>query len=315
MDTCITAWPLPKHERWYDEGFRETLNWIGEAGFTHINFTTDGGSSYMMAEAEMMFIDEMIRSSGLKVKSLHASNGRNRILEVHSLQDKRPAIESRKDIGSPYEWQRIGGVELLKNRIQLAGILGSPDIVLHVDIHDDVFRSNHTESEFFDPFWASFDELEPFCKEHKVKIAVETLMGASKESWLKLYDRLFGRYSEDFIGLCLDIGHWFIVAGDDVSIVDHFGERLIATHIHDNFGTLDDHLLPFAGRINWESVTKAIAATPYQLPLNFETPSDRHQLPELPFYKRTHEIAVKLERMIMDKRQKIEKAGSNLKMG
>ena len=162
---------------------------------------------------------------------------------------------------------------------------------LHIDITDEVFRSAASEAAFFNPFWRSLDALQPYCLERGVKIAVETLPGANAASWLKLYDLLFARYPAEFIGLCLDIGHWHIVAGDDLSILERHGDRLIATHIHDNFGVTDDHLLPFNGRIDWNAVTAAIAATPCDMPLDFETPPDRHNMPELPFYKRAHAVA------------------------
>lgn len=302
MDTCITVWHWPKHPRWYDQGMRETLDWVRQAGFTHINWNPDAGSSYMMAQAEIAFTAELVRDAGLKVKSLHASNGRNPVSEVRTRQNSIPAFEDRKNIGSPHDWQRQSGVELLQNRIDLAAALGSPDAILHIDITDDVFRSDKTESAFFDPFWQSLDDLQPYCVESGVKIAVETLQGASADSWLRFYDLLFDRYPPEFIGLCLDIGHWHIVAGDDLSILNRHGNRLIATHIHDNFGATDDHLLPFLGTIDWEAVTSAIAATPCEMPLDFETPQDRNNLPELPFYKRAHAIALRLERMIMEKR-------------
>lgn len=302
MDTCITVWHWPKHPRWYDEGMRETLGWVREAGFTHINWNPDAGSSYMLAQAEIAFTAAMVRDAGLKVKSLHASNGRNPVSEVRTRQNATPAFEDRKDIGSVHDWQRQSGVELLQNRIDLATALGSPDAILHIDITDKVFRTADTEAAFFDPFWRSLDELQPYCIERGVKIAVETLMGASADSWLRLYDLLFDRYPPEFLGLCLDIGHWHIVAGDDLSILDRHGDRLIATHIHDNFGATDDHLLPFLGTIDWDAVTTAIAATPCEMPLDFETPQDRNNLPELAFYKRAQTVALRLLRMIAEKR-------------
>lgn len=299
LETCITVWPMPKHPRWYDEGMRESLGLVREAGFTHINWTTDGGSSYMFSAAEIDFTANMVREAGLKVKSLHGSNGRNRILEVSSRQDATPVMESRRDIGSPHEWQRQSGVELVQNRIDLAAALGSPDIVLHIDITDAVFRSPEAEAAFFAPFWRSLDALEPYCASRGVRIAVENLMGASAESWHRLFAALFDRYDAGFLGLCHDTGHWRVVAGaDDQSILERFGHRLIATHVHDNHGTEDDHLLPFEGCIDWDRTMKAIAATGCAMPLNLETPTDRHKLPELPFYRRAHAAAVRLQEMV-----------------
>ncbi|KPP86633.1 MAG: Xylose isomerase-like TIM barrel [Rhodobacteraceae bacterium HLUCCA08] len=303
METCITVWPTPKHPRWYDEGMRESLGLIREAGFTHVNFTTDGGSSYMFSGPEINFTARMIHDAGLKVKSLHASNGRNGILEVSSRQDRTPVMETRRDIGSPHEWQRLSGIELVQNRVALAAALGSPDAILHIEIDDTVFRSPETEAAFFDPFWYSLDALEPFCRAHGVKIAVENLLGASADSWVLLFDRLFQRYDASFIGMCFDTGHWFAAAGPgDMTLLDRHGDRLIATHVHDNFGVMDEHLLPFDGRIDWPIYMKAIAGTACEMPLNLETPPDRHNLPESAFFKRAHRAAVQLETMVLVER-------------
>jgi sugar phosphate isomerase/epimerase len=56
-----------------------------------------------------------------------------------------------------------------------------------------------------------------------------------------------------------------------------FGDRLIMTHLHDNFGTrgvpttLDDlHLLPGDGNIHWEQAIGRLRELPKQEILNFE---------------------------------------------
>lgn len=298
MDTCITVWQWPEQERWYDEGIRRSLQLISEAGFTHINWNPDSGNSYMLSEAEISFTADMVRASGLKVKSVHGSNGRNPISEVRWRKDGSIGRETRRDILSPHEWQRESGVELVKNRVALASAFGSPDIVLHVDITDDVFRSPESEEAFFRPLQISFEALQPYCREKGVKIAVETLFCASAESFLLLYDRLFGWFSPEFLGLCLDTGHWEIIEPGGCSILEKFGDRLITTHINDNFGATDDHMLPFDGRIDWDTVMRAIAATCYEPPLNFETHIDRYSMPEAAFYQRAHKVATRLEGML-----------------
>ncbi|MBY3246119.1 hypothetical protein HFO16_32930 [Rhizobium laguerreae] len=82
-----------------------------------------------------------------------------------------------------------------------------------------------------------------------------------------------------------------MIASGSCSVVEQFGDRLITTHINDNFGATDDHLLPFDGRIGWEAATRAIAATKYEPPLNMET--------ERTFYQRAHKVAVRLEEQIL----------------
>jgi sugar phosphate isomerase/epimerase len=52
-------------------------------------------------------------------------------------------------------------------------------------------------------------------------------------------------------GICLDFGHAFLM-GDVADAIETVAEHLITTHVHDNAGRKDDHLVPFDGRINWD---------------------------------------------------------------
>ena len=52
-------------------------------------------------------------------------------------------------------------------------------------------------------------------------------------------------------GVCLDFGHAFLL-GDVADTIETVAEHLITTHVHDNKGKSDDHLVPFDGRINWD---------------------------------------------------------------
>lgn len=52
-------------------------------------------------------------------------------------------------------------------------------------------------------------------------------------------------------GICLDFGHAFLM-GDVADTIETVAEHLISTHVHDNKGKEDEHLVPFAGRINWD---------------------------------------------------------------
>ena len=52
-------------------------------------------------------------------------------------------------------------------------------------------------------------------------------------------------------GVCLDFGHAFLM-GDVADAVETVAEHLITTHVHDNRGKQDEHLVPFDGKINWD---------------------------------------------------------------
>jgi len=55
------------------------------------------------------------------------------------------------------------------------------------------------------------------------------------------------------VGICMDFGHAHIM-GDVADAVEIAAEHVIATHVHDNRRRDDDHLVPYAGTINWDMV-------------------------------------------------------------
>jgi sugar phosphate isomerase/epimerase len=52
-------------------------------------------------------------------------------------------------------------------------------------------------------------------------------------------------------GICLDFGHAFML-GDVPDTIETVAEHLVTTHVHDNHGKKDAHLVPFEGRIDWD---------------------------------------------------------------
>lgn len=52
------------------------------------------------------------------------------------------------------------------------------------------------------------------------------------------------------VGICLDFGHAHLM-GDLADEIEVAAEHLVTTHVHDNRGKEDDHLVPYQGTINW----------------------------------------------------------------
>jgi sugar phosphate isomerase/epimerase len=71
------------------------------------------------------------------------------------------------------------------------------------------------------------------------------------------------------VGICLDFGHAHI-DGDVIEAVETVSEHVIATHLHDNRGRSDDHLMPMDGTIDWAGALTAVQKIGYDGPLMFE---------------------------------------------
>jgi sugar phosphate isomerase/epimerase len=71
------------------------------------------------------------------------------------------------------------------------------------------------------------------------------------------------------VGICLDFGHANMLS-DVVDAVEQVSGHLITTHVHDNDGKADSHLVPFEGRIDWAPALMGIQKIGYDGTLLFE---------------------------------------------
>jgi sugar phosphate isomerase/epimerase len=220
------------------------LRRIAEAGFSHIHWCHHWNNDFIYAPSEIEQIGRWLKDYGLQLNDLHGSEGRE------------------KGWLSPLEYRRQAGVELVKNRIEMTARLGGDVVIMHVPAEP---RQTEPNQRFWDQLQRTFDELEPFARSHGVRLAIENLIVDN----FATIERIFARYSPDFVGLCYDSGHANI--GEDR--MDRLGplrDRLLALHLHDNHGTADQHKLPFSGTIDWSKLAGLIAGSAYRKCLSLE---------------------------------------------
>jgi sugar phosphate isomerase/epimerase len=70
-------------------------------------------------------------------------------------------------------------------------------------------------------------------------------------------------------GVCLDLGHAHLMGGV-VDATETLAGAVIATHLHDNNGREDRHLVPGQGSIDWPMALTALWKIDYRGPLVFE---------------------------------------------
>lgn len=66
-----------------------------------------------------------------------------------------------------------------------------------------------------------------------------------------------------FAGICMDFGHAFL-GGDVPDAIETAAEHLIATHVHDNHGRSDEHLVPYFGSIDWDAALVTMQKIGYE---------------------------------------------------
>lgn len=225
-----------------DKGCPEPyLRRIAEAGFTHVHWCHQWNTDFLYSPPEIDQIAAWLREFHLSLLDLHASDG----------------VE--KCWVSPREYERLAGVELVKNRIAMAARLGSDVIILHTGREP---KEAEPRQVFWTQLWKSLDELEPFARANGVRIALEN-------GQFSVIRHVFDRYGPDYVGLCYDSGHGN-VSGDGLDEAEALRDRLISIHLHDNDGTGDQHKLLFTGTVAWERLARLLATSAYRKCVSME---------------------------------------------
>lgn len=82
------------------------------------------------------------------------------------------------------------------------------------------------------------------------------------------------------MGICWDAEHGSIMRQDQVQAIRLIGKHLVGTHISDQTGLDNFHVLPYLGITHWEDVLGALAAADYQGDLTFEIQHAFWQVPQ-----------------------------------
>ncbi|HZJ30073.1 MAG TPA: sugar phosphate isomerase/epimerase family protein [Vicinamibacterales bacterium] len=97
----------------------------------------------------------------------------------------------------------------------------------------------------------SVEDLAALAAKVNVRVAVEVIPN-SLSSASDLLDLIEEDLDGLDVGVCLDYGHAHLM-GDVGESIETLSGHLLTTHVHDNDGKRDDHLVPFAGSIDWDA--------------------------------------------------------------
>ena len=117
----------------------------------------------------------------------------------------------------------------------------------------------------------SIDELQTLAEPLGVRVALEVIPNELSRAG-SLVHFIEDVLDHDGAGICLDFGHAHM-DGDLVEAIETVSEHLVTTHVHDNRGRTDDHLVPFEGTIDWPSALTAIQKVGYDGTLVMEIAS------------------------------------------
>lgn len=212
----------------------------------------------------------MVKNTGFNSISLAGGNytqskylttiGRDNILRICRknnlmIDSVHAPLGSNIDISHPDNEIREYSLHLFEQAIHACTEIGCSILIVHL-------CNKFSEDEFGKRMIAvrnSLENLIPYARTKNIALAVENLVNPST---LELFERVLTEQNFDNVGVCFDTSHANI-AGNLYSILEKYGDRIIAVHISDNKGLLDDHMLPFEGMIDWDNIMKHFAEKPY----------------------------------------------------
>lgn len=190
-------------------------------------------------------------------------------LGLHALhspteRDLAPGRESGVpiSISDPERIRRLDAVDEIKRALDVAERIPFRYLIQHIG-----HGRQMADPRKLDAAFTSLENLSMFAKARGVTIALENTpdeLGAPSS----LQHFITDTHLHD-LKLCFDIGHAHVEEGVTASF-DAMRERVVTTHIHDNHGDKDEHLLPFDGTIEWGSALRALAEAAQPLPIVFE---------------------------------------------
>jgi sugar phosphate isomerase/epimerase len=217
---------------------REHLAEIASYGFECIElFATRSHFDYHDAAA-IEQLAQWLKETGLGLNSVHAP-----ITSVFGDQARSTPISNA--VGA--HDRREAAVRETEAALRIAQRIPFDLVVLHLGTPANMRNpdDNHRG--------AAVRSLEEVCQAAQplgVRVAVEVIPNRISDA-----DGLVTILEQDLdgvpAGICLDFGHAHLM-GEVADAIEIAAEHIIATHVHDNHGREDEHLVPYRGSIDWD---------------------------------------------------------------
>ena len=260
----------------------EAVSVCRQLGFDSVDVYFNKVIDYLSPQEQDEWVKQMnqvLKETGLPASQCHSYFGRTEHLDSELLEEYKSKVA---------------------RSVELAARMNIPWTVVHAIPYATNWGATIEESrqknvEFF-------KQLQRAAAPEGIGIAFENIHGneyATAEALIALCEeaKAYGT-----VGVCWDTGHAHLTPDmDQISSIIRLGKLLKCTHIHDNHGRTDEHILPMMGTIEWQPIMKALKECGYEGDFAYESGQPLKHLPDdnilrLEFMK----YYVKLGRYLLD---------------
>jgi sugar phosphate isomerase/epimerase len=227
---------------------------VGEAARAGVSaielFCSRGHFDYRSAE-DAHELAGWLTENNLKLHSIHSPTTR----DFHLTRESGAPLS----ICDPERLRRQEAVDEIKRALDLVEHIPFRYCVQHVARQRDI-----PDERKWDATFSSLEHLSLFARARGVTFAIENTPG---EMATPINLKNFLEQTRlTSVKICFDAGHAHLEGGVP-SALEIVRDFVVTTHIHDNRGERDDHLLPYEGTIDWSAT---LAAMPQETPVVLE---------------------------------------------
>jgi sugar phosphate isomerase/epimerase len=160
---------------------------------------------------------------------------------------------------------RIDSMDEIKRALEMADTLPFQYLVVPMGLPEEDYDMRK-----FDAAMTSMEHLKVFAKDLGVQLLLENVPNE-----LGTPQRMveFLQYTRLNVKVCLDTGHANMARSLHAGF-EKLKPYIASTHVHDNRGQKDDHLMPFDGEIDWTETVHDLRRGAGQYPTLFEIRDD-----------------------------------------
>ncbi len=229
----------------------ELVGELARAGASEIELFCSRGHFDYRSSDDTRELASWLTGNHLTLHSIHSPTNRDFQLNRDS--------GAPLSIIDPERLRRQEAVDEIKRALDLVEQIPFRYCIQHVARQRDV-----PDERKWDAAYSSIEHLSLFARQRGVTLAIENTPGematpANLKNFLE-QTRLSN------VKLCFDAGHAHLEGGA-LEALETVRDLVATTHMHDNRGERDDHLLPYEGTIDWSAM---LAALPADAPLVLE---------------------------------------------
>ncbi len=231
------------------------LDRVSRAGFRLVEIFCARQHMDYRSRNQTLDLAAWFSSNELKLHSMHMPMYRDEEWGKSGPQAKISIAEIEKG-------RRVDAVDEIKRALEIAESMPFDYAILHLGSSGEDFDQRK-----MDAAMSSIEHLRLFGRQRGVSLLLENTPNelSAPARLVHLMNQL--RFPD--LGFCFDSGH-ARMAGDPLETWEKMEPYVRSTHLHDNNGLKDDHLLPGEGSIDWTALGGAMRKASHDFPWMLE---------------------------------------------